>query len=264
MRKGIISALAVFAAAVAMGEVTGVITTEGGTSQKGVIRWSSRDKSYWVTKGKVEVEVKATEVAEIEIDKPAAFDRAVEQVEKGQGASAIPALSKIVKEYAHLQWDKTAGRYLAEAYLANSKPEESLKACQAIISADPEAAFKGDLAPAYWKSLLNTDKVPQLERALEKAAKSGDRFSSGAALIMRGDIIQKTGGDSPDAVKKALTDGYLRVVMLYNDAEVSARLQPEALYKAAKCFEKLGQSARADQMRTKLKQGHSSSRWASM
>ena len=81
-------------------------------------------------------------------------------------------------------------------------------------------------------------------------------------MILRGDIILKAGNESNDAAKKALTDGYLRVVYLYNDAGVAARLQPEALYKAAHCFEKLGQSGRADSMRTTLKKSYASSPWA--
>ena len=97
---------------------------------------------------------------------------------------------------------------------------------------------------------------------LEKAMKSEDRFARGAALIMYGDIAMKDGKESVDACKKALTDGYLRVVFLYKDAEVAEKLQPEALYKAAHCFDKLSQSGRADFMRTELKRSYASSPWA--
>ena len=103
---------------------------------------------------------------------------------------------------------------------------------------------------------------PQLEKALEKAEKGDDRFSHGAALIMRGDIALKNGNESNDASRKALIDGYLRVVFLYKDAEIADRLQPEALYKAARCFDKLNQSGRADVMRTELKRTYANSPWA--
>ena len=99
-------------------------------------------------------------------------------------------------------------------------------------------------------------------KALEKAEKGDDRFSHGAALIMRGDIAMKAGNGSNDACKKALIDGYLRVVYLYKDAEIADRLQPEALYKAARCFDKLNQSGRADTMRTELKRTYANSPWA--
>lgn len=263
MRKSVVTALAVWASATVLGAITGSITTDGGVTQKGVIRWSNRDKAYAVTKGNAEIQVKPAEVAEIEIDKPEGYDAAVEMVLKGQGAAAAPALQKIVKEYQHLQWDKIAGRYLAEAYVSAGQPEEGLKACEAIISTDASAAYKGELAPAYWNALLALGRKAKLESTLEKAAGSGDRFSAGAALILRGDIIMKDGAESNDAARKALTDGYLRVVFLYNDAEIAAQLQPEALFKAARCFEKLGMSGRADSMRTQLKQSYASSPWAS-
>ena len=51
----------------------------------------------------------------------------------------------------------------------------------------------------------------------------------------------------------------MRVVTLYT---AITDAQPEALYKAAKCFEKLGQSARADQMKTILKDKYGQSEWA--
>ena len=85
----------------------------------------------------------------------------------------------------------------------------------------------------------------------------------GAALILRGDMALKAGKESNDAAKKALIDGYLRVVLTYNEPEVAEQLLPEALYKAAHCFEKLGLSGRADTMRTQLKRDFASSPWAS-
>ncbi len=262
MRTHIIIALCAVAALTAPGAVTGKLTLENGEVQKGTLRWSAREKAYVMTKGKVEQQFKATDVAEIDIDKPAAFDAAVAQVEKGQAAAAIPALQKIVKEYAHLQWDKAAGRYLAEAYVAADKPADALKVCSDIIDGEPSAAYRGELAPAYWNALLSLNRRAPLEKNLEKAAKSNDRFARGAALIMRGDIALKDGKESADACKKALSDGYLRVVFLYKDAEFAEKLQPEALYKAAHCFDKLSQSGRADFMRTELKRAYASSPWA--
>ena len=263
MRKSVLSAMMVLAVSAAFGAITGTITTEAGESLKGVVRWSNRDRAYVVEKGNTEIQVKPADVAEFEIDKPAGYDAAVAKVQKGQGAAAIADLQKIVKEYQRLQWDKIAGRYLAEAYVSAGKPDEGLKACEAIIRDDASAAFKGALAPAYWSALLALGRQAKLESALEKAAKSGDRFSMGAALTMRGDMALKDGKESNDAAKKALIDGYLRVVLTYNEPEVAELLLPEALYKAAHCFEKLGQSGRADTMRTQLKRDFASSPWAS-
>ncbi len=260
--KSIVTALAVLLATAGFGAATGTIITESGATQKGEIRWSVREKAYVVAKGNTEIQVRPAEVEEMEIDKPAGYDEAVAKVQAGQGAAAIPVLQKIVKEYNHLQWDKTAGRYLAEAYIAAGKPDDGLRACEAIISSDASAAYKGDLAPAYWRALLELGRKVKLENTLEKAFKSGDRFSAGAAYILRGDQALKEGGESNDAAKKALTDGYLRTVFMYADAEIADRLQPEALYKAARCFERLGQSGRADTLRAQLKQSYGGSVWA--
>ena len=73
-------------------------------------------------------------------------------------------------------------------------------------------------------------------------------------MIARGDYAYADGGESVEAAKKALVDGYLRVALLYGDADVGPRLRPEALYKAAKCFEKMGQTSRAANCRSELKQ----------
>ncbi len=261
MRTSIIMAMTAFAAAVVFGDVPGVITANNET-HKGMIRWSARDKAYVVTNGGVELQVKAADVDDLDIKKPEGYDDAVEKVNKGTATSAIPVLEKIVKDYKRLQWDKAAGNYLAKAYLATDKADLALKTCQDIISMDATAAYKGELAPAYWSALLALGKIPQLESALDKAFKTGDRFSSGAALLMRGDMILKDGNESPDASRKALTDGFLRVVLLYKEDAVASRLQPEALYKAARCFEKLNQSGRADQMRSELKRSYATSPWA--
>ena len=265
MKKILITLFALAAAVTASaapGEITGSITTENGDTNNGVIRWSARDKAYVIAKGGVELQVKPTEVAEMDIAKPAGWDELVAQVEKGNGASAIEPFTKIMKEYAHLQWDKTAARYLAEAYLLAGNADKALAAANEVINGDKTAAYKGDLAPAYWAALLALNRTSKLEEALTKAAASGDRYSSGAALNMRGDIIYKMGGETEEAAKKALTDGYLRVALMYTDASVASRLRPEALYKAAKCFEKLRMSGRADTFRTELKKAYASSPWA--
>jgi hypothetical protein len=94
-----------------------------------------------------------------------------------------------------------------------------------------------------------------------KAAATGDRYSSGAALIGRGDIIL-AGGESADSLRAALVDGYLRVALMYTDGKIAEQLRPEALAKSAQCFEKIGQAGRADQMRGELKRLYPNSPWA--
>ena len=254
MKKLIILGLA--AAVVApLWAVQGTIRT-AADSKKGEIKWQSRAKKYVVSfkKGKTEVsaEYPIDEVEELDIAKPNGFDKAVENVQRGNGAAAIGVLSKIVEEYKMLQWDKPAGRYLVEAYLAANQAQKAYDVASDIIREDKSAAWKGDLAPAYWQALLKLGKNQQLEGLVKKAAMSGDRAASANALVMRGDIILATDGESPDGCKKALTDAYLRVMLMYAD-EPCREARSEAMQKAANCFDKLGQASRAEQIRAQAR-----------
>ena len=231
--------------------IQGTISTEA-ESFTGDIKWHARDKKYVVEKGKITKEFNLADVTGVEVSKPQGFDKAVQQVQDGQGAQAIAALTKIVADYRMMSWDKPAGRYLALAYLAAGNAQKAYDACQTIIAEDKAAAYSGDLAAAYWQALLKLGKKEQLEGLLKKAASSGDRPSSAAALVMRGDIIVAGSNDQPEELRRALRDGYLRVVLMYQDAPC-ARERGEACMKAAQCFDKLGQSARAEQLRAQAK-----------
>lgn len=236
--------------------VQGSITVNDST-RKGDIRYRSRDKMYLVSsKSKggamIEIEYKASDVTSLDIPKPANFDKAVELVSKGQGAAAIGMLQKIVDEYKKLVWDLPAGRYLVEAFLLANNPQKAYEVAQGIIRDNKEAAFTGDLAPAYWQALLKLGKIQQLETLLSKAASEGDRRASGAALILRGDIILAVSGSTPENNRKALADGYLRTVLMYNDAECKD-IRVEAMQKAAKCFESIGWAERAESLRAQAR-----------
>ena len=95
-------------------------------------------------------------------------------------------------------------------------------------------------------------KNTQLENCLRKAATSGDRASSAAALVMRGDVILANGGDTPDTYRQALVDAYLRVALMYTDEPCRAA-RASAMQKAASCFDKLGMAARAEGMRAQAR-----------
>ena len=231
--------------------IQGTVSTATETVS-GDVKWHARGKKYVIEKGKITKEFGLDDVTGLDIPKPAGYDRAVQAVENGQGASAVGALSKIVAEYRMLQWDKPAGRYLALAHLAAGNAQKAYDVCAPIVAEDKTAGYTGDLAPAYWQALLKLGKRDQLEGLLKKAASMGDRQPSAAALVMRGDIIVAGSNDAPEELKKALRDGYMRVVLMYQDPEC-ARERREALVKAARCFDKLGQMARAENLRSRAK-----------
>ena len=250
MTKKLIVCLVAAAAADAFA-IQGAVSSETETFA-GDVKWHARDKKYVVVKGKVTKEFKLSDVTGLDIPKPQGFDKAVQQVESGQGSAAVATLAKIVADYRMLEWDKRAGRYLALAHLAAGNAQKAYDVCSPIIAEDRAAAYSGDLAAAYWQSLMKLGKTDQLEKLLKDAATKGGRQSSAAALVMRGDMIVAGSNDAPDEIKRALRDGFLRVVLMYQDAEC-ARERGEAMIKAAQCFDKLGQSARAESLRAQAK-----------
>ena len=248
--KKLITGVMMMAAASAFA-IKGTVSTEV-ESVEGDVKWHAREKKYIIEKGKITKEFKLADVTKIDIPKPQGFDKAVQAVEAGQGLAAIPVLTKIVSDYRMLQWDKPAGRYLALAYIATGKAQKAYEICAPIVAEDKSASWSGDLAAAYWQALLMLGKKDQLEGLLKKAASSGDRQASAAALVMRGDIIVQNSHDAGEELKRALRDGYMRVVLMYQDAECR-RERGEAMLKAAACFDKLGQAARAEQLRGQAK-----------
>ena len=248
--KNLVSGFFVMAMASAFA-VQGTLSTET-ESVSGDIKWHGRDKKYVIEKGKITKEFKLADVTSLDIPKPAGYDKAVQAVENGQGASAVGTLTKIVADYRMLQWDKPAGRYLAFAHLAAGNAQKAYDVCSPIVAEDKTAGYSGDLAAAYWQALLKLGKRDELEKLLKKAASSGNRQASAAALVMRGDIIVAASHDAPEELKKALRDGYMRVALMYQDQEC-VRERREALRKAAGCFDKMGQAARAENLRSQAK-----------
>ena len=248
--KKLITGFAMMAAASAFA-IQGSVSTETETFS-GDIKWYGRDKKYVIEKGKITKEFALANVTSLDIPKPAGYDKAVSAVEAGQGSAAIPVLTKIVTDYRMLQWDKPAGRYLAMAHIAAGNAQKAYDICSPIVAEDRSAGWSGDLAFAYWQALLKLGKKAQIEGLLKKAATSGDRQASAAALVMRGDIIVQGSNDAGEELKKALRDGYMRVVLMYQDPECR-RERADALVKAAACFDKLGQAARAENLRAQAK-----------
>ena len=190
--KRLMILLAVTAATSPLWAIQGTIRT-ATDSKKGDIKWQPRSKSYAVSfkKGNtmVSAEYPLADVEELDIEKPAGYDKAVENVRRGNGAASIGVLSKVVQDYKMLKWDKPAGRYLVEAYISANNAQKALEVAEGVIKDDKSAEWKGELAPAYWQALLKLGKTQKLEGLVKKAAISGDRAASANALVMRGDMI---------------------------------------------------------------------------
>ena len=110
------------------------------------------------------------------------------------------------------------------------------------------------MAPIYWQALLKSNRSAKLNKLLEEAIKKGGREASASALILRGDMLLES-----KQPRDALKDGYLRVIVLYENVRT---VQPEALYKAAKAFEALHQNPNAERMRSTLRSKYPNSEYA--
>lgn len=250
------------AATYALADVPGSILTTDNKPFTGTIRWKSVAHKYVVTivvgPASTEMELAPEQVAKLAITKPRGLDEAIQAVQAGKGEGAIALLDKIAQDYAMLQWDELAARWLLEAYMQKGDVANAIKAAERTIALRPEAGYKGDLAVIYWQALLKSDKTAKLETLLDEAVKSGQREATAYALILRGDLILKR-GDSKENLEAALRDGYLRVITLFRAVRAA---QPEALYKTAKCLEKLGQTVRAGEQMDLLRKDFAASEWS--
>ena len=233
-------------ATVATAEVNGTLTTTDGRQITGAIRWMPSSQAYTVTlPSGVAVKLTRVEIKGApDVAKPAELDAAVSQAAAGQYDAAIPILEKVMADYTMLEWDATAARALAEAYLKKNEPAKALEMCEKIIQGDPTALQSGEIPRVYWDALLETKQYAKLIKVLGDVSGKGDRLLAAAAYTKRGDVEMKKGN-----LKDALVDGYLRTLTMFADVPAS---QPEALYKAVKCFEELGQASNAEKMRQKL------------
>lgn len=173
----------------------------------------------------------AAQVRQAVSDPPSGFDVLRRQVEKGDFDAAIPKLVTIAKDYRMLEWDNQARRLLVIAYMGKKQYRKAAETCEALIKSVP-----GDWKPlpeikaSYREALLHSKQYSKLTPMLDETIAKGDRTEAAFAQIMRGDIY--VGMKDLD---HAVLD-YLRTVLLF---EQVAEAQPEALFKAAECLEKM-------------------------
>jgi tetratricopeptide (TPR) repeat protein len=232
----------------ASAQVQGTIIKKDRGSMSGVIKYDPQRQSYSVIAagaGSVSFDVPRENVLDIDIPRPKQLDQAAAAVQRGQADPAvIQTLEQIVRVYTMLKWDVPAARWLAEAQLKQGNVAAAMDMCDRVLRANPSAAYSADFSKVYWDCLLAKGLTQKLENELSVAVQRGDRELAAVAQMKRGDIQQKEG-----RFKEALVDGYLRTVILFKDVKT---VQGEALFKAAKCFEQLGQNANADKMRRRL------------
>jgi TolA-binding protein len=202
----------------------------------------------------VKYKLAPSEVADIQVARPKELDPAISQVKAERYAAALPTLEKIMRDYTMLQYDVIAAQYLAQSYLKTKDPRKAVMMCRKVADSNPRAADDPGFAAIYWQGLLETEQYSTLEKALKDAIANGPREMAAVAQIKRGDIARQKGN-----LDDALIDGYLRTVVFFQAVKT---VQPEALYKAAKCFEEKGKHSHAEKMRKRLLSGYPQSEYA--
>ena len=226
--------------------VNGTIIKKDGREMFGQISWRQTSKEYVLTnpKTKNSVRISPKDVARVKVATPRGLDAAILMVRKGQYAQAIPELEKIRKAYTMLEWDVEAARWLASCYMGIKNPSKAVDMCEQVMRVNPQAVMSGDLARVYWEALKETGQHDKLKTILGRSAEEGSREVAAVAQIMRGDIDEANG-----KLREALVDGYLRTIVMFQQVK---EVQPEALFKAIKCHEKLGEHSHAEKWRKKL------------
>lgn len=250
MKKLALVALATMAAS-SVWAIEGTITTKNNESIKGDITWQPRTKKYSVAaKNNTQRECPLADVAKVDVPKPKNFDSCV----AGKNAAG---LRKIVSDYRMLGWDRPAARELIAILLAGNKAKEAFEVASPLVQDDKKSAYTGDMAAAYWQTLLALGEKTKLENCLRLATTEGDRRSSAEALIARGDILAKEaeladGEAKAKANRKALTDGYLRAALMYrDDADADCRKASyDAMIRSAGIFDDIGNTVYAEFMRS--------------
>ncbi len=249
MNKLAIVALTALAAS-SVWAVEGTLTTKNNDTKKGDITWQARAKKYLVSSKNVSSEYPLADVVKVDVAKPKNLDTCI-------SSKNIAGLKKIVNDYRMLGWDRVAARELMLALVANGKEKEAFEIAEPMIKDDRKAAYTGEMAAAYWQTLLALGEKQKLENCLRLATTEGDRRSSAEALVARGDIFAKAaegleGEAKTKANRQALTDGYLRVALMYrDDADADCRAASRAaMIRSAGIFEDIGNNVYAEFMRS--------------
>ncbi len=213
------------------------------------IEWRSSTKEYRVDTGQGIIPVPKAEVADIQVDRPADLDKAIQLIETDKGAEAITILEPLIATYKMTKIEQEASGYLAEAYFANKNFAKAASMLEDQIKESAPSDIPLENRRRYWQSLLALKREATLNKALDEAVASSNRAFACAGRLTKADASQM-GGQREDA----LLD-YLRVVTLYEDLK---EFQPAALAGAVTVLEDL-RDPRADLFRKKLAQQYPAS-----
>ena len=232
-----------------------VYLTNGKSIVAKSIQWRDATKDYQVEpvdSAGATVPIPLKDVDRLEIDRPAAWDKAAQAISANQPDAAIPLLEGVIVSHKMLVWDNRARDALARIYMQRKNYAKAIAVLQDELANAPKQAVSPDVRRMYWEALLQTSQTNALRKELDEAVATGAGGAAAVALVIRGNMLRDDG--HPD---EALAD-YLGAVLFYEGVK---EVQPEALYKAAELLDDL-KDPRAAEYRALLTQKYGESDFA--
>jgi hypothetical protein len=228
-----------------------------GNTIGGTAIWKPASQAYLIKSGNVQKTIQARDVIAV---RPASFPVDMRKIMQAidAGGSASPYIAKLEslgKEWEMMGVDLIAIPYLARGYLQVNQPDKAISKCEELFRKNPMTKRDMGVQRVYWDALLKKGgDTAKLKRALDGAIRDGSRPTQASALVMRGDLFSTDNKKMRDA----LVDGYLRVIIFYQD-EKSA--YEEALFKAAAAHTVLNEHHYAEKWRGKLRSQFPRGKW---
>ena len=227
-------------------QVEGVLITREGREIRGILQWKGAQGVYEIQQpgSSATTTLTADKVKRVMTRPPPELEEAKRNVQSGRHLDAIPVLKRIASLYIRLEHDVVATRWLAEAYQKSGDLKSAVAVCEKLMKENPACMASEEFVSVYGDKLILDKQYVKAKDIFTRIIEQGDHAAAAVAQIKRADMDMANGN-----VKEALVNGYLRTALLFGDVK---QLQPEALYKAALCFEKLGQTPEAEKMRRQL------------
>ena len=232
-----------------------VYLTNGKSIAVKSIQWRDASKEYQVEPADssgATIPIPLKDVERLEIDRPAALDKAQQAMAAGQTDAAIPLLEGVMASHKMLVWDSRARDVLARIYMQRKNYAKAIALLQDELANAPKQTIAPDVRRLYWEALLQTSQTNALRKELDESIATGVGAAAAVALVSRGNLLREDG--HPD---EALAD-YLGAVLFYEGVKEA---QPEALYKAAELLDDL-RDPRAAEFRGLLTQKYGESDFA--
>lgn len=189
--------------------------------------------------------------------RPEGVTQAQALIGQQNGEQAKPILTEIMNSSRFQSWDAMAGEMLANLYLAEGNPDQAkqiLATLRERYGSGLETFFPA-IELVDWKTKVATGEAAGLEQELTAIIKEDEnRVRKANAQLVRGDMKVRR-----KDLQSAVLD-YLRTSYFYSDFP---ELQAEALYKTAKTFAEIGDTARLRKYSALLKERYPDSEYAS-